>query len=282
MKKQALGKGLKAFLSEEYGILKEEKFAEVDIEQLRPNPHQPRTRFDPASIEELSRSIQKAGILQPIVVVPEEDHYRIIIGERRWRASQKIGLKRVPVLIRTMGEEKQMEASLIENLQREDLNPVEIARAYHKMIEELSLTQEDVAEKVGKDRTSVANYVRLLKLPQKILDYLEEGTLTMGHARTLITQENSDVQIELADQIVRKNLSVRETEKLIQRIKTAQEPKPISAPDPDLIALQEDLIQSLGTKVFISGDQKKGHIKVFYFSLEELNQVVEKIKGEDA
>jgi ParB family chromosome partitioning protein len=280
MKKQALGKGLKAFLTEDYGILKDEKYAEVDIEKLTPNPLQPRTRFDPHSIDELARSIKEAGVLQPIVVVPEDDHYRIIIGERRWRASQKIGLKRVPVLIRTMEEEKQIEAALIENLQREDLNPVEIANAYQKMIQELNCSQEEVAEKVGKDRTSVSNYIRLLKLPQKILDYLEDGTLSMGHARPLITQENPDIQVEIAAQAAKNKLSVRETEKLVNKLKARQEPKPSPPPDADLIALEDNLIKSLGTKVVVSGNRKKGHIKIFYFSLEELNQIYEKIKGE--
>jgi ParB family chromosome partitioning protein len=160
MKKQALGKGLKAFLSEEYGILREDRYVELEVDKLRPNPNQPRTKFDPVSIAELAQSIKETGILQPLVVVPNEDHFTIIVGERRWRAAQKIGLRTIPVIIRQMTEEHQMEASLVENLQREDLNPLEIASAYKRMTHDLHLTQEQVADKVGKDRASVSNFLK--------------------------------------------------------------------------------------------------------------------------
>ena len=284
MKKQALGKGLQAFLSEEYGILKEERFAELDIELLRPNPYQPRKNFDLESIEELANSIRESGVLQPIVVVPEEDYYKIIIGERRWRASQKIGLKRVPVIIRTMAREKQIEASLIENLQREDLNPIEIAAAYKDMMEELGYTQEDVAQRVGKDRASVANYVRLLKLPDSIQGQLAEKKLSMGHARALVTLDSKDLQIEIAAQVVKKSLSVREVENMISRMRDVREtPKKedkVTEVDPDLVALQDSLVDVLGTKVAISGGREKGAIKIYYYSLDDLNRIYDTIKGE--
>lgn len=279
MKKKALGKGLEAFLPEEYGILKEERFAELDIEQIKPNPDQPRTHFDPVALQELALSIRETGILQPVVVVPQEKHYKIIVGERRWRAAQQAGLRKVPVLIRNMSQVQQYEASLIENLQREDLNPIEIASAYQKMSADLGLSQQQIAGKVGKNRASVANYIRLLKLPAEIQEMLSTGKLSMGHARALITLEDPDVQQECARQTVRRGLSVRSVEKLIQKLKA--EPREKSGPtlDPDLQAVQEELLQLLGTKVAISGRPGKGVIKIHYFSLDDLNRIYEAIKG---
>jgi len=281
MKKKALGKGLKAFIPEEYGILKNDRFTELDIERLKPNPYQPRTGFDDQALDELSKSIQETGILQPVLVVPENDYYQIIVGERRWRAAQKAGLKRIPAIIRNMTKEQQYEASLIENLQREDLNPIEIGQAYQKMIDDLNYTQQEIADKVGKDRASVANYVRLLKLPDEIQKMLNDRKLSMGHARALITVEDEDTQLTCAQQILKKNLTVRKVEKLIQQIKNKPQSKHKSEPriDPDLFNLQEGLLKRLGTKVSISGDQNKGIIKIYYHTLEELNSIYEKIKG---
>ena len=279
MKKRALGKGLKAFLPEDYGILKDEKFVDVDVEDLRPNPLQPRQNFDDDAIAELASSIEQTGILQPLVVVPEGNHYKIVVGERRWRAAQRIGLAKIPAIVRQLSEKEQIEASLVENLQRKDLNPIEVALAYQKLIHELKYTQEAVAEKVGKDRTSVANSLRLLKLPPEIQKMVAEGKISMGHARALITLENPDQQIFLSRLIVEKNLSVRDVEKMMTEKKRLSSSKPMPELDPDLQALQEELVQVLGTKVAISGHPDKGIIKVFYFSLEDLNRIFEKIKG---
>ena len=282
MKKQALGKGLKAFLSEEYGILKEDRYAELEIEKLRPNPHQPRKTFDPISLAELGQSIQETGILQPIVVVPEEDHFTIIVGERRWRAAQKIGLKTVPAIIRQMTEEQQLEAALVENLQREDLNPLEIATAYQKMTQDLHLTQEQVAIKVGKDRASVSNYVRLLKLPQRIQNMLTEDKLSMGHARALLSIEDPALQVQTALEINKRDLSVRAVENLVKNLTKKLDKKIEHEPNPDLLALQEEFLKIFGTKVSISGNLKKGVVKIFYYSPDELGRIYEiaKEKGE--
>lgn len=279
MKKRALGKGLKAFLPEDYGILKDEKFVDVDVEDLRPNPLQPRQDFNQEAIAELARSIKEAGILQPLVVVPEGNHYKIVVGERRWRAAQKIGLTKVPAIVRQLSEEEQIEASLVENLQRKDLNPIEIAHAYQKLIKELKYTQEAVAEKVGKDRTSVANLIRLLKLPPEVQRMVAEGKMSMGHARALITLENPDQQIFLSRLIAEKNLSVRDVEKMMTEKRQVSSPERKPQLDPDLLALQDELVQTLGTKVAISGNPERGIIKLFYFSLEDLNRIFEKIKG---
>jgi len=279
MKKKALGKGLKAFLPEDYGILKEERYIELDIEKIKPNPLQPRLNFKSDSIDELARSIQESGVLQPIVVTAEGGHYKIILGERRWRAAQKIGLKKIPALIRSLSKDRYLEISLIENLQREDLNPLEIALAYQRMTEELNYTQQEIADRVGKDRASVANYLRLLKLPKDVQDFLADDKISMGHARALIPIEDSDRQIALARLIHKNNLSVRDVEKRVNKIKAMPKPKEVKPIDPDLLSLQEEFLKALGTKVSISGNQNKGIVKIYYFSLDELNQIYEKIKG---
>ncbi|UCE42475.1 MAG: ParB/RepB/Spo0J family partition protein [Candidatus Aminicenantes bacterium] len=279
MKKRALGKGLKAFLPEDYSILKDEKFVDVDVDDLQPNPLQPRQDFDQDAIAELAQSIEETGILQPLVVVPEGNHYKIVVGERRWRAAQKIGLTKVPAIVRHMTEEEQIEASLVENLQRKDLNPIEVALAYQKLIQESHYTQDAVAEKVGKDRTSVANTIRLLKLPLEIQKMVAEGKISMGHARALIPLEKPDQQIFLSRLIVEKNLSVRDVEKMISEKRQSPSSTPKPELDPDLQALQENLVEALGTKVIISGNSDKGIVKLFYFSMEDLNRIFDKIKG---
>jgi ParB family transcriptional regulator, chromosome partitioning protein len=279
MMKKALGKGLGAFIPEEFGIIKEERYAELDVEQLKPNPHQPRTKFDETSIDELAQSIKESGIVQPILVVPEEGHYKIVVGERRWRAAQKAGLKKIPVLIRALSPEKQLEISIIENIHRENLNPIEIAMAYQRMTDELSYTQQDIAEKVGKDRTSITNYMRLLKLPKEIQDGVADGIISMGHARAVLALEEPDAQLAAFKQVVDKNLSVRSAEKLVNRMKERPPRIQRNLTDPDLYALQEELLKSLGTKVLISGNRNKGVLKVFYFSLDDLNRIYGKIKG---
>jgi ParB family chromosome partitioning protein len=279
MSKKALGKGLGAFIPDEFSILKEERFAEVEIDEIRPNPFQPRMKFDDRSIEELAQSIRESGVVQPIVVTPEEDHYKIIVGERRWRASQKAGLRKMPVLIRNIPREKQLEISLIENIHREELNPLEIAQAYQRLIDEGGYTQQEVADKVGKDRTSVTNYVRLLKLPQEIQNHINEGTISMGHARTLLALEETTAQLFACRQVVEKSLSVRNTEKLVNRLKERPPRTQRHLEDPDLRALQEEMLKLLGTKVLISGSRSKGVLKIFYFSLDDLNRIFDRVKG---
>ena len=180
MSKKALGKGLGAFIPDEFSILKDERFAELDLEDVKPNPFQPRMKFDDQTIDELAQSIKETGIVQPVIVVPEDDHYKIIVGERRWRAAQKAGLRKIPVLIRNIPKDKQLEVSLIENIHREELNALEIAQAYQRLIDEHGYAQHELADKVGKDRSSVTNYLRLLKLPAEIQDRLNDGELSHG------------------------------------------------------------------------------------------------------
>jgi ParB family chromosome partitioning protein len=279
MSKKALGKGLGAFIPDEFSILKEERFAEIEIDEIRPNPFQPRMKFDDESIDELARSIRESGVVQPVLVTPEEDHYKIIVGERRWRAAQKAGLRKIPVLIRNIPKEKQLEISLIENIHREELNPLEIAQAFERLIGEQGYTQQEVAEKVGKDRTSVANYIRLLKLPAEIQEHINSGAISMGHARALLALEEASSQLFACRQIIEKNLSVRNTEKLVSKLKEKPPRTQRHLEDPDLRALQEEMLKILGTKVLISGNRSKGVLKIFYFSLDDLNRIYDRVKG---
>jgi ParB family transcriptional regulator, chromosome partitioning protein len=279
MMKKALGKGLGVFLPDDYGILKDERYAELDVEDISPNPLQPRMRFEQSSIEELAQSMRESGVIQPILVVPEGETYKIIVGERRWRAAQKAGLKKIPVLIRQIPKERQLEISLVENLHREDLNPLEIAHVYQRLIRDLDYTQEEIAARVGKDRTSVSNYLRLLNLPEAVQNYLSENKISMGHARALLALEDGESQIALAREIVHQSLTVRDVERLISRHKGKRPTARKTEPDADLQAVEEELVKALGTKVTIAGNRKKGTIKISYFSLDDLNRIYAKIKG---
>jgi len=282
MSKKALGKGLGAFIPEEFSILKDERFAELDIEDVRPNPFQPRTKFDDQTIEELAQSIKETGIVQPVIVVPEDDHYKIIVGERRWRAARKAGLRKVPVLIRNIPKDKQLEVSLIENIHREELNALEIAQAYQRLIDEHGYAQHELADKVGKDRSSVTNYLRLLKLPQEIQARLNDGDLSMGHARALLALEDAATQLYACRQVIDRGLSVRNTETLVNKLKKKAPRTQRSLADPDLPALQEEMLKTLGTKVVVAGSRNKGVVKIFYFSLDDLNRIYDRIKGAHA
>ena len=279
MNKKALGKGLGAFIPDEFSILKDERFAELDLEDVKPNPFQPRMKFDDQTIDELAQSIRETGIVQPVIVTPETDHYKIIVGERRWRAAQKAGLRKIPVLIRNIPKEKQLEVSLIENIHREELNALEIAYAYQKLIDDLGYAQHELADKVGKDRSSVANYLRLLKLPQEIQDRLGAGDISMGHARALLALEETATQLYACRQIIDRGLSVRNTEALVNRLKKKAPRTQRSLADPDLHALQEEMLKILGTKVLVAGTRAKGVVKIYYFSLDDLNRIYERVKG---
>jgi len=282
MSKKALGKGLGAFIPDEFSILKDERFAELDLEEIKPNPFQPRTKFDDQTIDELAQSIKETGIVQPVIVAPEDDHYKIIVGERRWRAARRAGLRKIPVLIRNIPVEKQLEISLIENIHREELNALEIARAYQRLIDDIGYAQHELADKVGKDRSSVANYLRLLKLPEEIQKRLNDGEISMGHARAMLALEDAAAQLYCCKQVVDRGLSVRNTESLVNRLKKKAPRSQRSLADPDLHALQEEMLKLLGTKVLVAGSRNKGVLKIFYFSLDDLNRIFERIKGASA
>lgn len=268
--KSALGKGLGALISEQG-----REVIDVDISRIVTGTEQPRRFFNEEKLKELAASIKEKGVIQPVVVKREGGgRFMLIAGERRYRASQLAGLKKIPAIVREAEPEDALEIALIENIQREDLNPLETAQAFEKLIERFGLIQEQVAEKVGKDRATVANYLRLLSLPDEIKRLLQEGKLSMGHAKALLSMDSAEKQLEAARDIVRSGLSVRASEKLS---KSKGKKKGSQAPlkDPDVASLEQKLIKHLGTKVAVNSKGQKGSITIEYYSLEELDRLLD-------
>ena len=282
--RQALGRGLSALIPET-GIEPVERLTErpteteVDLDRLVPNRRQPRVAFDEAKLQELSRSIGSSGLIQPIVVrALEGDSFEIVAGERRWRAAQMAGLLRVPVVVREVPDDKLLETALIENLQRENLNPIEEAEAYRSLINEHQMTQEEVAAGVGKDRATIANYIRLLALSPEVQIEVVAGTLTMGHARALLGLTEASAQCRAAKEVVARGLSVRDTEELVKRLGrsdavTRSSPSP--EPDVHIKEAQDRLRIVLGTRVRIVRKGKKGRIEILFGSENELQRLFE-------
>ncbi|MCL4477377.1 MAG: ParB/RepB/Spo0J family partition protein [Nitrospirae bacterium] len=275
--KTALGKGLESLLPD-----KTQEIINIDITRIIPGDQQPRKVFKDAALQDLAASIKEKGVLQPIIVSRTGDGtFRLIAGERRWRASSLAGLKKIPAIVKDVASADSLEIALIENIQREDLNPVETAEAFHRLMKDFSLTQEELSAKVGKDRATVANYLRLLKLPDEIKKFVNDGSLSMGHARAVLSIEGKANQLEAARRIIHKGLSVRETETLAK--KWSSETKKRTArhkKDPQIESLQEKLIRSLGTKVRIHHKGKKGKIEIEYYSLDELDRLLDILMGE--
>lgn len=270
--KTALGKGLESLLPE-----KTEEIINIDITRIIPGEQQPRKVFKDTSLHDLAASIKEKGVLQPVIVSRTGDGtFRLIAGERRWRASSLAGLKKIPAIVREVSSADSLEIALIENIQREDLNPVETAEAFHRLTRDFNLTQEELSAKVGKDRATVANYLRLLKLPDEIKTFINDGALSMGHARAILSIEGRANQLEAARRIIHKGLSVRETESLAKRWSSEAKKKATHhRKDPQIEALQERLIRGLGTKVRIHHKGKRGRIEIEYYSLEELDRLLE-------
>ena len=280
--RRALGRGLSALIPDRPTLTPaDNRPTEVDLDQLNPNRAQPRTVLDDAKLEDLARSIQRSGVIQPILVRrTEADSFEIVAGERRWRAAQRAGLLRVPVVIRDVPDDKLLELALIENLQRENLNPLEEAEAYQHLIGDYGLTQEEVAAAVGKDRATVANYVRLLGLPSELRADLASGALSMGHARALLGLSDPAAQRRASREVVARGLSVRETEGLVKKLASAaDEPAPRPAPTQDVHtrAAQDRLRVALGTRVRIVRNGKKGRIEVVFNSESELQRLFDQL-----
>jgi ParB family transcriptional regulator, chromosome partitioning protein len=273
MKRKALGKGLSALLPEPEGAAGD-LTAEIPIASLEPNPFQPRSGFDPAKLAELAASIRESGMVQPILVRRVGERYQIIAGERRWRAAQQLGLDRVQVTMREVPDEQLLELALVENIQREELSPLEEAHAYQRLHEEFQLTQEQLAQKVGRDRSTVANTMRLLRLPREVRDLLAAGRLDAGHGRALLALESADAQIELARETARKGLSVREVERRVALERSPRPAKP-SRRDPNTRAAEERLRAALGARVEISRRGKGGKLKIAFTNEAELNRLYE-------
>jgi ParB family chromosome partitioning protein len=280
-KRMALGKGLGALLPE-FEQAEPKSLLYCGIEEITPNRSQPRKHFDESKLQELAESIKEKGILEPLIVRRLDQGYELIVGERRWRAAQKAGLKEVPVLVKEVEGRDVLEISLIENLQREDLNPIEAAEAFKHLIEEFNISQEDLGKRIGKDRTTITNIVRLLKLPTEVRNQLLQNRITSGHARAILSLESKEKQKELCALIIKKGLSVREAEALAKRWseklkKTIPSVKRKGDLESQLISLQDSLRKHLGTKVKINPKGKKGKIEIEYYSHEDLERIVETI-----
>ncbi|NNE99633.1 MAG: ParB/RepB/Spo0J family partition protein [Pyrinomonadaceae bacterium] len=285
MSRPALGRGLSALLGEEGKSMPEappldRNYLELDIDLIKPNSQQPRTNFPEAELEGLARSIKANGIVQPIIVRKKGENYQIIAGERRWRAAQRANLDKIPSVIRDVSDDKLLELALIENIQRQELNAIEEAKAYKKLIETVGLTQETVANQVGKSRTFITNYLRLLKLPPAILKYVEEESLSVGHARALLMLDNKKSQKELAQTIISMRLSVRETEKAVKRLakgetrEAEKKPKKIKK-DANVKSAEKKLRRYYATQVKILPDSNgaSGKIEFEYYGEADLDRV---------
>ena len=297
-KKAGLGKGLDSLIANKVTPVavtpvevakKDEKVIEgilMDIKKVEPNREQPRKNFDEDALLELSESIKQFGVLQPLLVQDKKGYYEIIAGERRWRAAKLAGLKEVPVIIKDLTDQEVVEIALIENIQRENLNPIEEAIAYKRLLTEFNLKQDEVAERVSKSRTAVTNSMRLLKLNEKVQQMVIDDMLSTGHARALLGIENQDKQYQTAQKIFDEKLSVRETEKLVKKIQQEKEEdkfKKETKIDPKMVAIFGDLEETmkmiLGTKVAINQkDDKKGKIEIEYYSMDELDRIYDLIR----
>jgi ParB family chromosome partitioning protein len=273
MKRKALGKGLSALLPDpDPAPTAPETAAEVPTDALEPNPVQPRGVMNQARLDELAASIEESGMVQPILVRRVGERYQIIAGERRWRAAQKLGLGTVPVTVREVKDDRLLELALVENIQRQELTPVEEAAAFQKLQDELSLTQEEVARKVGRDRSTIANTLRLLRLPREIRDQLSAGALDAGHGRALLALESQEDQLALAREAARKGLSVREVERRVALLRAPRGAKEKKR-DPNTRAAEERLRAALGTRVQIARRGRGGAIRIQFGSEAELNRL---------
>ena len=291
MAKRGLGKGLDALLASsenEYGGRdepgKQEGVTEVKLTEIEPDPSQPRKDFDQEKLQVLAESIKEHGVIQPLIVGKTNGFYRIIAGERRWRASKLAGLKTVPVVIRDYSSEQSAEVALVENLQREDLNGIEEAMGYKRLMEEFGLTQQQVSERVGKSRAAVANTLRLLNLPESIRDMVVYRELSSGHARTLAALDDAELQKDFAQRVIAEDLSVRQLEKLIAGQKEKKDkPDKQAAPEDinmqtQLQSVQQELQSHLGTKVKIVNGKHKGRIEIEYYDYTEFERLIELIR----
>ena len=288
VKKRGLGRGLSALIPDE--PIKEdnekssenEKIVELEISLLAPNNEQPRREFDDDKLDELAQSIKYHGVIQPIIVRKKNEGYEIVAGERRWRASKKASLKKVPCIIKEIEQLKSTEIALIENIQREDLNPIEEGLAYKTLIEKHKLTQEEISDIVGKSRPYIGNMTRLLNLDQRVIDLISTGKLSGGHGRTLLSIEDGDFQFKIAKSIIENSLSVRETEKLVKDLSKKKEKvtNKHKTKDPILLNLEESLRKTLGTKVSIVKGRKQSKIEIEDYSDEDLERILDVLSVE--
>jgi len=279
MARKALGRGLGALLSAEGTATAIEDPNTIAIDLIDPSPLQPRGIFDESKLDELAQSISANGVVQPLIVRPKQDRFELIAGERRWRAAQRAGLTRVPAIVRNVSDDKVLELALIENIQREDLNPIEEARAYKKLIDTVGLTQEVVAERVGRDRSYVTNFLRLLRLPEDLQELVQAGRISTGHARTLLGLPDVAAQRRLARKIIERDLSVRATEQAVRQLteprgRATKDAKP-SVADPNVRAAETRLRRHFGTQVRIvqASGSAAGRIELEYYNQGDLDRI---------
>lgn len=280
--RKALGKGLGLTALVPPAEPPKGEVREIEIGRIIPNRYQPRQHFDPEALASLAASLKSHGLIQPITVRKEESgQYELIAGERRWRAAQLAGFAAIPAIVKSVQEQELMEWALLENVQREDLNPIEKAQAYQRLLTEFSLTQEAIAARMGMDRSSVANFLRLLQLPEALWGSIADGTLTMGHAKALLSLEKKEDQLRVAEEIKTRGWSVRQVEALVQKIKreARPEPKGSATASPEVAELEGRLRHALGTKVRLVQQGKGGEIRIEYYSLEDLDRILDKLTG---
>lgn len=281
-KKMALGKGLGALIPEvDTGASEQKDFFFCDIDLIRPNRFQPRIRFSEEDLQELTDSIKAQGILQPLLVRKDENGYELIAGERRLRAAKRAHLSQVPVVIKRVNDDKMLEMAIVENIQRENLNPIEEAEAYHRLITQLNLTQDQASARVGKSRSAVANFLRLRQLPEQIKDSITDGSLSMGHARAILGAEASAQQLEAWRSVMAKGLSVRQTEALVRNLKSEKKKPRVSRNRTEeiyLSGLAEDLSRHFGTKIMIKKTGQKGKVEIEFYSNDDLERLIQRLK----
>jgi len=279
MKRKALGRGLGALIPAVSGSsAPEEGLVWVDLDQIVANPRQPREAFEEERLEELAQSIQQHGVIQPVVVRRDKLGYQLVAGERRWRAAQKAGLRKLPAIVRKVSDDRALDMALIENIQRQDLNPVEEAQAFHRLLEEFALTQEEVARRVGMKRASISNSLRILKLPDEIQDGLRRGALSAGHAKVLSGLDSPEEQVRLAREVEKRDLSVRSLEDLIARGQKRSRPRASATAtperlDPNTARAAEQLTRALGTRVRIQRRGKRGALVLEFYNEEDLQRL---------
>jgi ParB family chromosome partitioning protein len=278
MNRRGLGRGLDALLGSAPTVEALEASTEIPVDQIEVNPRQPRKDFAPGALDELANSLRTSGMLQPVVVRRTVDgRWQLIAGERRWRAARQAGLERIPAVVREATDAESLELALVENLLREDLNPLEEAEAFQQILTEFGWTQEQLAQRVGKDRSTIANSLRLLRLPRSIQDDLRAGRLTMGHARAVLSLTDPAEQLKLRDEILKHEWSVRATEEGVERRRLA--PPVARRRSPELVALEQTIQRALLTRVRLRGDERRGRIEVTYASTDELNRLAAAILG---
>lgn len=274
MERKVLGKGLKALIPDEAVIKTSQSIALLKMDEITLSRFQPREVIDPEKQRELMLSIKEKGIIQPVVVRPKGNSYELIAGERRLRAAKELGFSQLPAIIKDVQDDEALEISLIENIQRQDLNPIEEAQAYQRLADEFSLTQEDISQKVGKDRATIANTLRLLRLPEKIKEEIYLGRVSMGHAKAILMLESKEAQLELCNKIVKRGLSVREAEYFVRRKSTGPSRRRLKRRSPEVQAIEDELQKILGTKVTIMHQKKRGRISIEYYSNEDLDRLL--------